>query len=42
MIKVNKHLTQEGLEQILIIKAQLALGMNTGRSKTLPAYGVGR
>jgi len=33
MIKVNKHLTKEGLEQIRIIKA----GMNTGRSKSLPA-----
>jgi hypothetical protein len=33
MIKDKKHLTKEGLEQIRIIKA----GMNTGRSKSLPA-----
>ncbi|GJJ16196.1 hypothetical protein Clacol_010488 [Clathrus columnatus] len=33
MIKDKKHLTKEGLEQILRIKA----GMNTGRSKSLPA-----
>lgn len=33
MIKDKKHLTKEGLEQIRIIKA----GMNTGRSKSVPA-----
>lgn len=33
MIKNKKHLTKEGLEQIRIKKA----GMNTGRSKSLPA-----
>lgn len=33
MIKVKKHLTKEGLEQIRIIKA----GMNTGRSE-MPTY----
>ena len=33
MIKDKKHLTEEGLEQIRLIKA----GMNTGRLKSLPA-----
>jgi hypothetical protein len=49
MIKANQHLTKEGLEQIRIIKAlarspregvppsRRRAGMNTGRSKSLPA-----